>query len=436
MRRDAAAARPRGYRRYLSPVSTGARAAALLALLAPAVACATAGYFQLGHGLKAKGAGGAGAALPQDALAAAANPAGMVWVGNRVDLGLEWFRAEQRSRISGNAMGLDGDRDAGSRGFLVPELGYNRMLGDGQSFGVAVFGNGGATRYAENPLAALAGSSSPAGLEFIQGTVAPTYAAKLGANHSLGVSLNLVYQEFEANGFEHFDNTSFSVAPGFVTNRGKDASWGLGWRAGWLGRFSPGVSLAFAYQPRTRMSRFERYKGLLADGGSFDVPEHYVAGAALKPAASVTLLGDVQRINYANVRALGNRAGCFLNTSCLMGTPQGPGAGWRNTTVYKLGLVLEAAPRLTLRAGYAWLKQPIPPGETLLNVFAPAVSERHATLGATWQATPALELTLSFMLSPESRVQGRGSISGGVGGGEADLRMTQRAFGLGLGWKL
>lgn len=385
--------------------------------------------------MKSKAVAGAGAALPQDALAAAANPAGMVWVGNRIDLALEWLHVDHGSTISGNAMGLDGSRDAGSRGFLVPELGANRMLGDSQSIGLAVFGNGGSTRYAENPLTALAGSTSPAGLEFKQVTAAPTYALKLGTRHSLGLSLNLVYQEFEARGFEHFDNGTFSIAPGFVTNRGKDQAWGVGWRAGWLGQLSPGASFALAYQPRTRMSKFESYKGLLADGGSFDVPEHYVAGAALKPLSSVTLLADVQRINYANVPALGNRSGCFLNVNCLMGTTQGPGAGWRNTTVYKLGLVFDAAPGVTLRAGYAWLKQPIPPDQTLLNVFAPAVSESHYTLGASWQATPALELTMSFMVSPESKVKGQGSVPVAVGGGEADLRMAQRSFGLALGWK-
>ena len=359
----------------------------------------------------------------------------MVWVGNRVDLALDWLYVDHGSTISGNTMGLNGSRDAGSGGFLVPELGANRMLGEEQSIGLAVFGNGGTTRYAENPLAALAGSTSPAGLEFKQVTAAPTYAFKLGSRHSLGLSLNLVYQEFEARGFEHFDNATFSIAPGFVTNRGKDQAWGIGWRVGWLGRLSPVASFAAAWQPRTRMSKFENYKGLLADGGSFDVPGHYVVGAALKPSTWVTLLADAQRINYADVRALGNRSGCFLNVNCLMGTTEGPGAGWRNTTVYKLGLVLAAAPGVTLRAGYAWLSQPIPPDQTLLNVFAPAVSENHYTLGASWQATPALELTMSLMVSPENKVKGQGSVPAAVGGGEADLRMAQRSFGLALGWK-
>lgn len=45
--------------------------------LAPFAAQATTGYFAHGYGIKAKAMGGVGIALPQDALAAATNPAGI-----------------------------------------------------------------------------------------------------------------------------------------------------------------------------------------------------------------------------------------------------------------------------------------------------------------------------------------------------------------------
>lgn len=34
---------------------------------------------------------GVGIALPQDAMAAATNPAGMAFVGDRLDVGVDWF---------------------------------------------------------------------------------------------------------------------------------------------------------------------------------------------------------------------------------------------------------------------------------------------------------------------------------------------------------
>jgi len=49
----------------------------LIIIAASAEANATDGYFAHGYGVKSQGMGGVGIALPQDALAAAANPAGM-----------------------------------------------------------------------------------------------------------------------------------------------------------------------------------------------------------------------------------------------------------------------------------------------------------------------------------------------------------------------
>ncbi|MFM9968214.1 MAG: OmpP1/FadL family transporter, partial [Burkholderiales bacterium] len=276
-----------------------ARAAICVAVaLSPRLAFATSGYFQPGYGLKSKGMGGVAVALPQDALVAATNPAGMVWIGNRLDVGLEQFEANRGSIIAGNIMGLSGVRDANERSsFAIPELGFNRLLAPDRSLGFSVYANGGMTAYQDNPLAVLNGSN-PAGMKFEQGNFAPTYAMKLSANHSVGMSLNVVYQRVRAEGVQHFDDPIFSAYPGEVTNRGTDTAWGLGWRAGWIGRLTESLSVGAAYQPRISMEKFGKYKGLLADAGNFDVPENYTAGAAYKPNSALTMALDVQQINY------------------------------------------------------------------------------------------------------------------------------------------
>jgi long-chain fatty acid transport protein len=415
------------------------RAAALAALLWPGVALATAGYFQLGYGIKAKGMGGVGIALPQDALAGAINPAGMAWVGNRVDAGVEWFSADRGSEITpGNTLGLSGRRDAnGRKSFLVPDFGFNRMLDADRSIGLTVVGNGGMTRYADNPLANL-GGSSPGGMEFAQVIAAPAFAMRLAERHALGVAVNLVYQEFAARGLEHFDDPVFTQSVGRVTNRGRDSSTGVGIRLGWLGRLTDSLTAGATWQPRIRMRKFDLYKGLLANQGSFDVPEQYGAGIALRATSSLTFAADIERINFAGV---GKSTECFLLRTCFLGAPDGPGSGWRNTTVYKLGAAWELGPEVTLRAGVATLRQPISSAETLINLFAPAVSENHLTLGATWKLSPAWELSASFMHAFSNSVSGThsmpaGAPPGGVGGAEANLRMKQNGLGLALGWKL
>ena len=55
----------------------------LIAALAPATSWATNGYFTHGVSIAEKGLAGAGVAYSQDTLAAANNPAGMVWQGAR-----------------------------------------------------------------------------------------------------------------------------------------------------------------------------------------------------------------------------------------------------------------------------------------------------------------------------------------------------------------
>jgi long-chain fatty acid transport protein len=110
-------------------VDLKSRLLALILLLA-LPAFATDGYFSTGYGVKQQGQGGAGIALPQDSLAAATNPAGMVFVGDRFDFGLTWFRPIRDASITGNGLlGQDVDYD-GSRkkNFFILELGYNHRL--------------------------------------------------------------------------------------------------------------------------------------------------------------------------------------------------------------------------------------------------------------------------------------------------------------------
>ena len=60
--------------------------AASFIFLFPVVSEATNGYFAHGYGARSKALAGATSALPQDAMAAAVNPAGMAFVDDQLDL--------------------------------------------------------------------------------------------------------------------------------------------------------------------------------------------------------------------------------------------------------------------------------------------------------------------------------------------------------------
>jgi long-chain fatty acid transport protein len=411
---------------------------AAAAALAPGAALSTTGYFQHGYGIKAKGMGGVGIALPQDALAAATNPAGMALVGNRLDLGVDWFAPDRGAEITGNAFpGVNGSYDGSdTKGFLIPEFGYNRMLRPSLALGVSVYGNGGMnTDYKNSPFTGF-GGSSPAGVDLMQLFIAPTLAWKTGA-HAFGASLNLAYQRFEMRGAGIF--APFSQSPGDLSDRGHDDSTGWGLRVGWTGQVLPSVTLGATYQTKTRMSEFDSYKGLFAEQGDFDIPENYGVGIAVRAMPRLTLAADIQRINYGDIPAVGNPVDCLFVGACQLGASNGPGFGWRNTTVYKIGVAYEWSPTLTLRGGFITLDQPIPASQTLFNIFAPGVVEEHLTLGATWQLSRQSELTIGYMHAFEKKVNGSGSIPPGpppgFGGGEAKLRMDQDSLGIAWGWK-
>ena len=166
-------------------------AAVLPAILAPGLALATNGYLSHAYGVKAQGLAGTGIALPQDGLAAATNPAGTAFVGNRVDVGLTWFRPNRNAEIAGNGAGLNGNYDGNdTQNFFIPEIGYVQQIDPQWAAGVAVYGNGGMnTDYGSNPFRAF-GASGSAGVNLEQLFVSPSIAWKLNENHALGLAVN------------------------------------------------------------------------------------------------------------------------------------------------------------------------------------------------------------------------------------------------------
>lgn len=420
-------------------------ALAAVTLAAPGMALATNGYFSHGYGIKAKGMAGVGIALPQDALAAATNPAGMAFVGDRLDVGVDWFRPIRDSELVspfGVIPGITGDFDGSDKkNFFVPEFGYNKMLGWNMALGVSVYGNGGMnTTYANGPAPFGGGiplfngfTGQRTGINLEQLFIAPTFAYKINKNHAVGVTLNLVYQRFRADGLGGFAPVSSS--PTNLTDKGVDTSTGWGVRIGYTGNLTDAVTVGATYQSRTWMSKFSDYKGLFANQGEFDIPENYGIGIAVKATPKLTIAADIQQINYGDIASVSNPLLPNLFLSPL-GTDNGAGFGWRDMTVFKLGASYAWSEKLTLRAGVSTTRQPIPKSETMFNMIAPGVIENHLTLGATWAVSPASELSVSYMHGFSKKVKGSGSFPFAPPGVvEANIKMYQDSLGIAYGLK-
>ncbi len=418
---------------------------AVAGFTAPGLALATNGYFSHGYGMKAKGMAGVGIALPQDAMAAATNPAGMAFVGDRLDVGVDWFRPIRDSEIVspfGVIPGLTGDFSGnGKKNFLVPEFGYNKMLGWNMSLGISVYGNGGMNTTYDNGPAPFGGgiplfnggTGQRTGVNLEQLFIAPTFAYKITKDHAVGASLNLAYQRFRADGLAGFTASSMSGAN--LTDRGTDSSTGWGIKIGYTGNLTDAVTVGATYQSRTRMGKFGKYKGLFAEQGDFDIPENYGIGIAVKATPKLTVAADVQQINYGSIDSISNSVLNLLAGNPL-GSDNGPGFGWRDMTVFKLGLSYAYSDKLTLRAGVSTTRQPIPKDETLFNMLAPGVIENHLTLGATWAVSPSSELTVAYMHAFSKKVKGSGSFPlAPPGTAEVNLKMHQDSLGIAYGLK-
>ena len=222
-------------------------------------------------------------------------------------------------------------------------------------------------------------------------------------------ALNLAYQMFSATGINGA-LAGLSSDPTALSDKGTDTSTGYGFRLGWTGQVTPTVTLGATYQSKTKMSKFDMYKGLFAEQGGFDIPEKYGVGIAVKPMPETTVAFDVERINYANVASIGNT---FPATAPL-GADNGPGFGWQNINAYKLGVSHAYSSTFTLRAGYDHCDQPIPNSQTLLNILAPGVVQDHLTLGGTWTLADKSEISVAYVHAFKKTVNGSGSIPASV----------------------
>ena len=424
----------------------------ILRLLPLAAACvagpalATNGYFAHGYGIKAKGMGGVATALAEDSLGGANNPASMVFVGSRLDIGGDIFMPKRDAERSGAGFPtLNGEVDSGRTAFLIPEFGYNTMMRSDLSLGISVYGNGGMnTSYPQGnfncggPAANMLCGSGGLGVDLVQLMIAPTVAYKVNAQHAVGVSLLFGYQRFKATGLQAFDNAPgfppFTGAPGSVTNNGYDSSTGIGLRLGYQGRLSDMVTIGAAYASKMNMSAFDKYKGLFAGGGDFDIPSHYSLGVAFTPTPAFTVAIDVGRINYSDVPAVSNPSAA----QAPMGAPNGPGFGWKDINVFKLGAAWRLSDALTLRAGYNKGDNPVTSANVTFNILAPGVVKDHYTAGFTYSMDKTSEISGALMVATRQTVTGPSLFNAVLGpgaGGNETVGMKQTSVGLAWGRK-
>jgi long-chain fatty acid transport protein len=462
-------------------------AIAVSGILASPAVNATNGYFSHGYSTKEKGLAGAGTAYSQDAMAAATNPAGMAFVGERMDLGLQLFMPSPRGyTVTGSPVAPGGDTGTGgdpdapfgsfinavpgttyesdNDWFLIPHFAYNWQLNTDSTVGVSVYGNGGMnTEYPASSTPDFTGDGAgdgtfgagTAGVNLAQLFVNVSFAKKLNEKHAFGGSLILAGQRFMAYGLDNFG--ALSLDPNNLSGNRKSDSFGAGLKFGYQGEVSKGIRVGIAYQSKISMSEFDEYKGLFAEGGDFDIPSTYNIGVSFDVGSTGVIVADVQQINYSDVASISNPISNLLppTGTCIpagfnpnpaitgasgagcLGGADGGGFGWEDMTIFKIGYQFDVNEKHTVRIGYSHADQPIPQSETLFNTLAPAVTEDHITAGWTMKVGDNQEFNLAGMYAPNSSVKGQNPVDAAAasGGTQVEIEMAQWDLQAGWAWK-
>jgi long-chain fatty acid transport protein len=391
-----------------------AGAIAVFAALASSPALATEGYFSHGFGAINKSMAGAGAALSMDAMSQATNPASLTGVDSQFTADISVFSPHRSHTVTGTQSGppafglnpgsFDSDRDY----FFIPGLAGSYTIDDASAFGWAFYGNGGMNTTWREPAGGVF-YGGKTGVDLAQAFMQFTYARELSPGISIGVSPILVAQRFKAFGLAVFGGAgggpNFSSDNTKLTDNGYDWSYGYGGKLGVQAEIGGGFSFGAAYQSRMYMTELDKYAGLFAEQGDFDVPATLQAGFGWDSGAGVKVALDYKRIFYGDIDSIANPFQPNLFAAQL-GDNNGAGFGWETINAYKLGVEWQASPAIAVRAGVGLNDNPIPSTEVMFNILAPGVQEQHYTAGLTWQVSPNSAVNFGLMYSPANSVSG------------------------------
>ncbi len=442
---------------------------ALTLLVLAGAAHATNGYFTDGAGVKNMGMAGAGSADPSETMIIATNPAGLAFVPDDLEVGLELFNPDRSySTSSSLADGHGGaftigpnNLTSGNTLFPIPYIALRRQIDSQNSVAVAFYGRGGMdTHWTGGTATFAAGPGAPirtlpgtfgmgnTGVDLMQGFLNLAFAHVTANRHfAIGVSLIIAAQRFTAEGLgafagytQTFAASGGTVLPNALTNTGAQMSYGGGASVGIEWRPLPRWAFAAAYTSKMYMTRFTHYSDLFAGHGSFDIPASATVGMTFKPSRALALSFDTQRIWYGSVASVGNPiqnifqcptagAGGTRLSSCLGGS-DGPGFGWGNMTIYKLGAQWRLDPTWTVRFGVSQAAQPIPASQATFNILAPGVVETHIAAGFT-RHTANGQLSMAFTYVPNHTLVGPNTFDPTQ---RIALRMHQFMLDLGYAW--
>lgn len=405
-----------------------------MALLLPTAAFATDGYQLIGVGAYQKSLGGAVTANPGSAMTSVSNPAGSARIESRADFSMEAFMPERDVDFGA----LSGEKkNSEVELYGVPAIGWSALTSEGSDlhFGGGMYGTSGmGVDYSQVDM--IPGMNMKwdgySNISFWQ--MAPVLAKNINDKLSIGGTLNIDYQSVA---FKQRVMQGDTVVNNFDLSR-SSSSFGFGFGVGLLYDVNDKVTLGFNYKSKQNFSDLKYQlaagditnNGVALPGGEYkldlDFPQQAAIGIALKPTTKLTISGDIKWIDWSNtmgklsVRGPGGIA-----------VPMDP--GWKDQTVYALGVSYAVSDKVNLRAGYNYASAPFDADKVGNNLILPALVESHYTLGADYRINKHWDVGFHYMYAPKkSGTVPAGDPTGMTG---TSTSLSETSFGANIGYR-
>ncbi|HEY8021343.1 MAG TPA: outer membrane protein transport protein [Thermoanaerobaculia bacterium] len=384
----------------------------LLASLLAAPSWAGNGATLHGVGAVNDSMGGAGVALPNDALGALDNnPALLAKLsGHRMEFSTEYAKAKNavESTVSGPGFSVSGRTNEDGKPAVVPAFAWTHHSSTSSvAYGMGFLGLAGFgvdyPQDASNPI--LAPQPRGFGRVFSSYTLLKipfAFAWQATPTLAVGLAFDAARASLESDpaGFAAPDCTvGLGGGTCFVPHVNIDSEFGYGGQVGILWEVTPAFNIGASYASKISFSSFEwnsaHANPLRADFGTarrlrfkVDAPATAIVGIGLKLTPNLQVALDAKRLAYGDAAGFGGTG--------FDSQGNANGLGWKNITVLAAGVEWRPGPKLALRAGYNRSENPIPDNLTFQNVIAPAIFRNHACLGLGYRLYANLEANLAL----------------------------------------
>jgi long-chain fatty acid transport protein len=350
---------------------------------------ASEGTLAVATGPAQLGAAGNGSASPQDSTWLSMNPATLVGMADRIDVGSEMAWARQTLEPAGALGNASAGRMSDRETVILPYATVVGHRGD-DTLALGVYTVGGLTvdfPHARSLPGAFQGDVDRRG-QLYEYRAALAYGRSI-AGWNVAVALNLDYQQFRSDGV---------TATGAETTGDyrRDSASGAGFQVGVFRRWND-IAVDVGYTSRQWMKRLDDYRDLFSS--SLDEPQIVRAGIAWRVLPWLEPVLDYHFIDWKDIDAYGSDL------------------GWKNQHVVGVGVNAHVHPEVTLRAGVSYGNSPIDEGHVFLNGVSPLIATTHAGIGADWRPTDRFDLGVALMHTFKRTLTDDGSDVGGAGQG-------------------